>query len=490
MQWKSRFGPGLFFLTLLGLAGCGGGSEPTEPPPPTYGRVRVACPQALGKEVVKTYGRNWEAQTKGTIEIVPYDPSQADPPDADLWIISPATMPRWAAAGKLRTLPESIPASNDYLWKSLLTLYREKLVVWDRKRYALPLLGESLLCCYRSDWLADPQHQKAFKERFKRQLAPPATWEEFADIAEYFAQAGHGPSLPPQTADDDALEREFYTIAANYASRAVAENEKDLNERALFSFQYDIATGEPRIATGGFLHALRLMKRLQPFRAPGGKGNPADTFADGNAVFCLVETPQLARFQEKSKVKDKFSVCRMPGADGYYDFVEPDKWVVHEGNRIPYLGGGGWLGVVPTGAEAHEAAFSLLTYLSDPAVSKQIVIDPRVGGGPTRQEHFDSSTPWATFGLDTERTTKVEDALRQMLEYPGLKNPAVRLRTPDEATHRKALEKELRAALQGDKEPEAALQDAAKSWAALDQQKGMAVHQKEYRISLGLLSKD
>ena len=493
MQWKSLVLVALFFLMLLGLAGCLGTSDTPEPPRPKYGRVRVACPDDLGKNVVKTYGRNWEAQTDGQIEIVPYDPRRADPPDADVWIIPAATMPRWAAADKLRTLPESIPAGNDYLWKSLLTLYREKLLVWDRKRYGVPLLGESLLCCYRSDWLADPKHQAAFEKHNQRKLAPPTTWEQFADIAEYFsaqAQIERVPSLPPLSADDDELERTFYTIAANYASRAVAENEKGFDERALFSFQYDVDTGAPRIGAGGFVHALRLMKRLQACRAPDGKGRPADAFAEGRAVLCLVETAQLAQFQQQSKVRDRFNVCRMPGADGYYDFVHPETWVSHDGNRIPYLGGGGWLGVVPKGAAEPEAAFSLLTFLSNPAVSKQIVIDPLIGGGPTRQDHLDTTTHWETFGLDSERTAQVEEALRQMLEYPGLKNPAFRLRTPDEAAHRLALQKELRAALAGTKTPEQALQDAAVRWAKLDEKHGMSAHQTEYRISLGLLAKE
>ena len=41
------------------------------------------------------------------------------------------------------------------------------------------------------------------------------------------------------------------------------------NDRLLFSFQYDSVSGEPRLATGGFVHALRLMKRLQDYRPTG-----------------------------------------------------------------------------------------------------------------------------------------------------------------------------------------------------------------------------
>jgi multiple sugar transport system substrate-binding protein len=519
MQWKSPRSACLFFLASVGLTGCGGQTGTVEPLPPQFGRVRVACHAALSEAVVKPYARNWEGQTGGELEIVPYDPGATDPPDADVWLIPAFALPRWAAADQLRLLPDSITSGGGYSWSTLLPLYRDKLAIWDRKRFAMPLLGESLLCCYRSDWLADPKHQAAFAAKYQRPLEPPATWEQFADIAEYFsrdAQAEKVPSLPPLPVYDDERERTFYTIAANYAMRAIAAGETTNDERLLFSFQYDSTSGEPRLATGGFVHALQLLKRLQTCRPPGEAEQPAQAFTEGRAVFCLTETAQLAVFQKSAKVKDRFGVCRLPGADGYYNFTptktlvkllslalgtaggsyydfahpETNTWVKREGNRVPYLGSGGWLGVVPKSAADEKAAFSLLAHLTGPAVSKQIVIDPLVGGGPTRQDHLDSATRWDAFGLDAARTTAVKEVLRQMLEHPGLKNPALHLRTPDEATHRRALQEELRAALKGDKTPEKALQDAAARWAKMDRDKGLAAHRAEVRISLGLLPKD
>jgi multiple sugar transport system substrate-binding protein len=501
MQWKSP-GPGaLFSLALLGLAGGGGlvflvalagcgGAPDSAAPPPTFGRVRVACPPEVGPAVVKTYARGWEGQTSGEVVIVPYDPrGGAPPPEADAWVIPAVELPRWAAAGDLQPLPDSFAAAGDYHWRSLLPLYREHTAVWDGKRYGVPLLGESLLCCYRKDWLDDPKHQDAFKAAYKGPLALPATWEQFAEVAEYFAKAREGPSLPPLPADDDALEREFYTIAANYAVRAVPEGEKNEDDRLLFSFQYDSTTGEPRLAAGGFVHALKLMKRLQACRPAGTEEDPAAAFAAGRAVFCLAEASRLAAFQKHLDLPKAVGVCPMPGAGGYYDFDHPDLWVARDNNRVPYVGGG-WLGVVPKGAADDRAALSLLAYLSSPEVSKQLVIDPKVGGRPIRQDHLDASTRWDTFGLSAEQTAKMKDALKQMLEHPGLRNPARRLRTPDEAAHRQAVDQELRAALTGSKAPGEALKDAAARWAQLDRDKGLAKHRAEYRISVGLRPKE
>src|SRR4051794_32603858 len=76
----------LVALALAGLIGCGGTSDAPVPPPDRYGPVRVACPAALGRAVVKTYARNWEGQTEGRVEVVPYDPRTEAPPDGvDAW---------------------------------------------------------------------------------------------------------------------------------------------------------------------------------------------------------------------------------------------------------------------------------------------------------------------------------------------------------------------------------------------------------------------
>src|SRR5262249_15959465 len=79
------------------------------------------------------------------------------------------------AEGKLQPLPDSFTTSADYHWRSLLPLYREHAVVWGGKRYGVPPLGESLLCCYRKDWPDDPTPQAALAAQAQRKPAAPPT---------------------------------------------------------------------------------------------------------------------------------------------------------------------------------------------------------------------------------------------------------------------------------------------------------------------------
>ncbi|MFT3786505.1 MAG: sugar ABC transporter substrate-binding protein [Tepidisphaeraceae bacterium] len=56
------------------------------------------------------------------------------------------------------------------------------------KLYALPAETDSIGFVYRKDWFNDPKEKDAFKAKFGRELAPPQTWEEFAQVAEFFTR--------------------------------------------------------------------------------------------------------------------------------------------------------------------------------------------------------------------------------------------------------------------------------------------------------------
>jgi multiple sugar transport system substrate-binding protein len=473
-------------VLLTGLTGCPSGSSTLTKPAPTHQGVHlvVACPDAKTQELLQTYSPNWADRQQGKVETIRYDPAAATPPDADLWVISAADLPRLAKKGLLRTLPDAYSGERNSSWMDLLPLYREQLLVWDQKRYGFPLLGEAFVCCYRSDLL-----QAAG-------VSPPQTWEQFADLAEHFHKEGSegrpGPGLPPLQQDDDALEREFYTIAACYAKRAIVEGTNlDAEPREeVYSFHYDLQTGKPRINTGGFVYALTFMRdRLQRCRPTGAAADPAAAFRDGKAILCLADAAQVRSFQAHKQLADKFAVCRMPAGGMRFDYTGEQKKSASEPNRMPYLGSGDYLTVVPASAAAPEAAFALADGLCSRETSRQIVIEPaRWCAGPIRLTELDDSKIWESYDLDAARTAALRDALRQTLLHTEVRNPALRLRIPDQDAHHKTLMAALRAVLEGKEEPQAALDAVAQKWTELDA-KDPAAHVADYRMSLGLLAR-
>jgi multiple sugar transport system substrate-binding protein len=456
--------------------------------------VRVSCPDERTTALVAKYAPNWSGPAGGRVEVVRYEAATGPDkgPAADAWVLAPAAMPGRAAAGELLAVPAEYTESNGPLeWAKLLPQYRDKLLVWDRTVYALPLLGEAPLCFYRADLLQAEPNQAAFQKQFHRPLAPPATWEEFAEIAQFFngrQEAGlAGPSLPPLPERDDDLDREFFAVAVPTARPALRENDpKPTTDAEAFSFHYDLQTMQPRIATPGFVQALRLLRRLQDYRPAGTAAEPAQAFAQAQAVLCLADASWIDRFQ-KGAVAGKFGFCRLPGSGTVFAYATGQPETVAGGNFVPYLGAGGAVAVVPRGAEHPEAAFALLAELAGPKVSRTIVIEPRWGGGAFRRDHLEKAEGWYSFQLEQGQTLTLLDNLRQTLAHPGIKNPVLRLRIPDERTHQQALLEEVRRVLLEGADPAQSLETAAKRWRELDQAKEARRRQADYWLSLSLL---
>ena len=52
--------------------------------------------------------------------------------------------------------------------------------------WALPAMADAVGWTYRKDWFARPELQSAFKSKYGRELAPPKTYDELKDIAQFF----------------------------------------------------------------------------------------------------------------------------------------------------------------------------------------------------------------------------------------------------------------------------------------------------------------
>jgi multiple sugar transport system substrate-binding protein len=352
------------------------------------------------------------------------------------------------------------------------------------------VVGESPLCCYRADWLNDPAHQAAMRKLLGSGRTEPATWEQFAQLAEYFHEHGMG-GLPPLPRADADLDRLFYQVAAGYARRALRTNEERDAAHAedAFSFHYDVKTGQPRIASAGFVHALKWLQRVQKCRPPEPKDqdHPEKAFAAGRAVLCLTDVPWLKTFQQRPDLRDKIGLCRLPGGECSFDFATGRSHAEPDGNRVPYLGGAGWLAVVRRDSEHVETAFDLLADLSGPKTSMQIFLSAVGRGGPLRTSQLYRHR-WDAFDLDAKQSQRLPEVLQDTLLHRQLKNPALCLRTPRQAEHRVVLVAGLRRALLQGADAEATLREVAEGWRKLDERQGAEKHQADYRRSLGLLA--
>lgn len=58
------------------------------------------------------------------------------------------------------------------------------------KWFAAPCETDAVGLAYRKDWFEDPAERAAFKTKYGRELAVPATWDEFKQVAEFFQRPG------------------------------------------------------------------------------------------------------------------------------------------------------------------------------------------------------------------------------------------------------------------------------------------------------------
>jgi len=54
------------------------------------------------------------------------------------------------------------------------------------KYWSIPTEGDAVGWSYRKDWFEDPKEMEAFKAKYGYDLAPPKTWKELQEIAEFF----------------------------------------------------------------------------------------------------------------------------------------------------------------------------------------------------------------------------------------------------------------------------------------------------------------
>jgi multiple sugar transport system substrate-binding protein len=482
-------------LLSSSLWGCGHPPQPEVDSARASGEeslLKVACPGEPITSVMKRYAPTWARNAQARVETVIYQDAAELPNLADVsaWVIRPAELPRWAAERKLMAVPAEYKAAGGaYGWNGLLPLYREKLLKWAGEVYGLPVLGEAPLCIYRADLLADSKHQQAFQDRYHHPLGPPKTWEEFADVSEYFCGSRDprktAPSLPPLPENSEELDYVFQAVAAPYARQAISQDtNRAVGDDELFSYHYDLKTGQPRIDHPGFVRALQLLQKLQRFRPSRPDALPAQAFAEGSAVLCLAEASWIARFRKRLP-ENCIGVCEVPGSASWFRFQDgKEQSALPAGNHVPYLGAGGWIAVVPRSAPQAKAAFALFADLGGRNTSSQIISEPQWGGGIFREEHFKAN--WLAFELDHAMTVQLPQVLRQTVARPGLKNPVVRLRIPDQGPYQQILVEQVRKAIFQNSDAKQALANVAQAWRKLDEGKDEARRRDDYLLSLGL----
>lgn len=430
--------------------------------------VRVHCPDPVLAGVIRPMIRSWGVRVGAAVEVV--EAAMAPGDAADVGVVPFAELGAWADRGDLLPIPPGVrEPGHPYQWSAVLPAFRsEPFAGWGANVYGLPVAGDGVVLVYRADRFADKAAADAFLAKHGRPLAPPATWEDLADVAAFFADRDKAPSLPPLPTDPAALANLFFRVAAGF-DRGVQRDTTKATEAVrpgdplAFAFRTD--DGTPRLDQPGFRAAADWVASLKARGCvpPPGPADPAALLRDGKAVMAVLSFADVAKLRPAGGAVDpRFGVASPPGTRGYMD--AGGRLVPVAANTVPYFGGG-WLGVVRSKCANPSAAFDLLTDVAGPARSAEVVA--ATGYGPTRSTHLDRErlVVWLGYGFDADRSKALQDAAEGAVAKT-VRNPAFGLRTPDHAALTKALGDELRAVADGTRPPAEALARAAAAWQA------------------------
>nr|WP_168219342.1 extracellular solute-binding protein [Limnoglobus roseus] len=442
----------------------------------------------------------WAKKTGATVSFAP-----PGTPNADIVVIRPTELGAWVAKNDTRKLPDELrDANNPLQWSRYLIVETERLASWAGEAQSIPLAGEAYLIAYRADRLADPKAGQDYSAKFGRPLAPPATWEEFADIAEFFADRGQ-PSLPSLAEDPERVLREFHFVAACYDRQAIAGTtftaqmkdgaSRDTPISKMLAFHHDIETGQSRLLKPAFVETAKWLPRVARCRmkADGaGKADPIAALVSGPAVMAVVSLRELGRLpKDGGAAPPTIGVAALPGTKVSFDGKDGQPRSAGDNgkgaNFIPYFGAEGWLGIVRNSCPDPAAAFDLLSELSRLERSAELLSDPTLGFGPFRAEHLDQAheSIWQRYGFDEKRSRQLADAVRRSVDV-GLANPVIAARGPDQADQMAILARELAPVAAGTRSPEEALAAADAAWRKADSTRPPEALKAERRQSAGL----
>jgi multiple sugar transport system substrate-binding protein len=364
------------------------------------------------------------------------------------------------------------------------------LLSYGGKKYMVAHDHDGQVMYYRRDLLADPQHQKAFAQKYGYALDVPRTWAQFRDVAEYFdgrdligdGTPAHGLTLALKAGNQGMFH--YMSLSAPFV---IGPGNPKL-------YWFDPHSMKPLIESPGHVRALeRLVDlvRFGPREMLGWQsGQSWDYFLAGHAAltFSWGDLGALAQ-QQGSKVKGRIGVAHLPGTHEYFS-VAQGKWARSDSlNRVGNTTGGSWSGVISKYSKAPEATYYLLALMAAKEKSKVYAARGWDGIDPGRSFHF----------LPPDGSAKIDDYLKAQWNEPDVRhylhayfdnfsNPLQLpyLRIPGTYSYLQALNLHVAEAVNGQATPEAAMKATALDFEEITLRLGRDAQRRAYRTSLGL----
>jgi multiple sugar transport system substrate-binding protein len=376
----------------------------------------------------------------------------------DILDIEPAWIPSLADGGVILPIDDYVGKYMDEAdLKDYHPLY-QFLPTYKGKRWGFFDDGDVLALYYRADVFGDPKLQQAYKAKYKKDLAVPKTWDEYAETAQFIT---------------DQLGPKIYG-AAHFRKAGSPGNQFSFLQqyRANGGKFFDEQKMKAMLDSEAGVTTLKQMIAANKASIPGN--NDMDAVAAWVAwlqgkVAMLYSWPPTGRMSENYAQRDKA-----------INFV-PQSTVVGKVGYAVMPGGhpeqaSGYVKSLAAGSNNEAAAYLFMQWATSPAVSLARVTAPFALRDPYRMSHFTSPLYRALW----------PNAKDYLINLSNSANGAVLdMIMPGWQDYALSIDRMCTAVWAG-QDPKAALQAAAAEWDATTQKLGVDSQREAYQQFLKL----
>lgn len=284
--------------------------------------------------------------------------------------------PQWLAdfARHLEPLKSMAEAAGLNLsLDDVLPAFRDMYSTWAGTLYAMPFDGDMHILYYNTAAFGNLEYQKRFRDKYGYALAPPQTWEQYRDMAEFFngwdwfgdGQKHYGASdgyRPGRTG--------FWWFMGRFANYGGVYFDEEMR---------------PLINSPNGVKALQNMVDIFQFAPPGsttfGYTEVENALVKADAALSTnwTSVARVAEDPKRSKVVGKIGYAMLPGTT-----------IAGKLHRVGSLASGWSLGI-PKYSKNKEAALYALELYTRPDVSLKICLNPATGVDYTRRSSVESA---------------------------------------------------------------------------------------------------
>ncbi|HYL18107.1 MAG TPA: sugar ABC transporter substrate-binding protein [Burkholderiales bacterium] len=358
--------------------------------------------------------------------------------------VIPAWMPDLVQAGALEQLDSFVDKykfRNEL--KTIAPTYRDNQMTVNGKIYGFPDDGDVFIMYYRKDIFARPDLQKAFKAKYKYDLAPPKTWKQFDEIGSFLTEALKSEGIyggcffrePPYTMF--MFEERFRNEGGKFfdGKTMKATVNSPVGVKVLTEMRNENRFMPPGVEKFGFVENLAVF--LQGQSAMTISWPPYGRFAAG-----YLADEKALDWVPKSTVANKVGYALPPGGH-------------------PELAAGFALSVAST-SKQKEQAYLFIQWLNSEEISNQRVQLPYTLRDPFRNSHYTNPQYLARWPDAKDYLKALQDASKT-----GLLDLSLIQTDKYEEAIRQGISR-----LWAGEDPKKILDDVAKQWDDITQQVG------------------